>query len=339
MKKLKKFKRYDQGGAVGAGSGDPFSYTDFSDRARNLKKPSEAAEIDDSRERYASTSASGMMNPSLRPGQGRRRDDDAEKPAETASTAKPSVRDSAKDTAQTSFDYPAQRESKRDDYEGGASPTSGSQTFKRAAPKTPKEDTSYKDLENARANRTKPAAPAKPSGPVPAPASSSGQRSGRTEYERELEERKRRLNSEKTPAAPAKSKVPAKIDSEKLPRDTEEEVLRKKPTAMTEQMRKAPTINDLYRGQKSMGDEIGDALKSFRASIRQGNRQGKADALNEQSNPPPFDWRERKKNKGKFVIEHDEYAKGGKVKAYAQGGFVSRGDGCAQRGKTKGRMV
>jgi hypothetical protein len=29
VKKLKKFKRYDEGGAVGAGSGDPFSYTDF----------------------------------------------------------------------------------------------------------------------------------------------------------------------------------------------------------------------------------------------------------------------------------------------------------------------
>lgn len=31
-------------------------------------------------------------------------------------------------------------------------------------------------------------------------------------------------------------------------------------------------------------------------------------------------------------------AKGGAVKKYAKGGMV-RGDGCAQRGKTKGRMV
>jgi len=37
MRKLKKFKRYDEGGAVGAGSGDPFSYTDFSNRARSVK--------------------------------------------------------------------------------------------------------------------------------------------------------------------------------------------------------------------------------------------------------------------------------------------------------------
>ena len=50
MKKLKKFKRYAEGGALGAGEGDPFSYTDFSDRARSLRKPSEAAPIDRSRD-------------------------------------------------------------------------------------------------------------------------------------------------------------------------------------------------------------------------------------------------------------------------------------------------
>ena len=31
--------------------------------------------------------------------------------------------------------------------------------------------------------------------------------------------------------------------------------------------------------------------------------------------------------------------KGGKIPAFKKGGFVGRGDGCAQRGKTKGRMV
>jgi hypothetical protein len=35
----------------------------------------------------------------------------------------------------------------------------------------------------------------------------------------------------------------------------------------------------------------------------------------------------------------DEYAKGGKVSKYAKGGYVSSADGCAQRGKTKGRMI
>ena len=31
--------------------------------------------------------------------------------------------------------------------------------------------------------------------------------------------------------------------------------------------------------------------------------------------------------------------KGGKTKKYAKGGSVTRGDGCAQRGKTKGTMI
>jgi hypothetical protein len=31
--------------------------------------------------------------------------------------------------------------------------------------------------------------------------------------------------------------------------------------------------------------------------------------------------------------------KGGKIPAFKKGGFVGRGDGCAMRGKTKGRMV
>ena len=31
--------------------------------------------------------------------------------------------------------------------------------------------------------------------------------------------------------------------------------------------------------------------------------------------------------------------KGGKVKKYAKGGYVKAADGCAQRGKTRGRMV
>lgn len=32
-------------------------------------------------------------------------------------------------------------------------------------------------------------------------------------------------------------------------------------------------------------------------------------------------------------------AKGGKVKGYAKGGSVTRGDGCCTKGHTKGRMV
>jgi hypothetical protein len=110
-------------------------------------------------------------------------------------------------------------------------------------------------------------------------------------------------SSEKTTnvsSAPSR-KIPAAIDSEKLRKNAEEEVLRKKPTAMTEQMRKAPTIRELYKGQKSMGDEIGDVLKSFRESIRGGLQKGK----------------ERQELKGSTM-----YAKGGKVKKMAMGGIA-----------------
>ena len=100
------------------------------------------------------------------------------------------------------------------------------------------------------------------------------------------------------------NKIPAAIDSEKLLKDSEEDVLRKKPTAMTEQMRKAPTINDLYAGQKSMGEEIGGALKSFRESIRGGLQKGK----------------ERQESKGSTM-----YAKGGNVKRMRYGGEPDSG--------------
>jgi hypothetical protein len=107
------------------------------------------------------------------------------------------------------------------------------------------------------------------------------------------------------------AKVPAKIDSEKLLKDAEEETLRKKPTAMTEQMRKAPTIRELYKGQKSMGDEIGDVLKSFRETIRGGLQKGK----------------ERQESKGSTM-----YAKGGNVKRMRYGGETDMDMGQPMRG-------
>jgi hypothetical protein len=46
-------------------------------------------------------------------------------------------------------------------------------------------------------------------------------------------------------------------------------------------------------------------------------------------------------NIGQPVQQTQQMRRGGKVKAYASGGAVkkSRGDGCAQRGKTRGRFV
>jgi hypothetical protein len=120
---------------------------------------------------------------------------------------------------------------------------------------------------------------------------------------------------ETTSVTPAKSKTPANANYRKLLNDAEQEILsktkaeedalRKKPTAMTEQMRKAPSIRELYKGQKSMGDEIGDALKSFRASIRSGLKVGE----------------ERSKNRN---VEASA-AKGGQVKRMRYGGSPDDG--------------
>ena len=156
MRKLKKFKRYDEGGAVGSGSGDPFSYTDFSNRERNLRKPSEAAEIDRSRDVETASVKPPKVTESKLP--------------EPAKAPTPSGRKEIPPT-------PLTKEEERADYEGGEDATSGGQTFTASKPpkpaagssasgpkpaaKPPKEDTSYRDIENARGARTKPSAPAK----------------------------------------------------------------------------------------------------------------------------------------------------------------------------------
>ena len=56
------------------------------------------------------------------------------------------------------------------------------------------------------------------------------------------------------------------------------------------------------------------------------------------------DTKAEKRRKRKEAGESDTSAeptmrKGGKVKKMAKGGKVTRGDGCAKRGRTKGRMV
>jgi hypothetical protein len=61
----------------------------------------------------------------------------------------------------------------------------------------------------------------------------------------------------------------------KMRKEVEDKIRDSKPGSMTKQMRDAPSISDLYKGQKSMGEEIGDALKSFRASIRGGLKSAK----------------------------------------------------------------
>jgi len=92
----------------------------------------------------------------------------------------------------------------------------------------------------------------------------------------------------------------------------------------------------------SLGLGLNNATQKYQLSNRQstdGNMTN--DSFKNYTNPDAA--------QNEFNYQYDKLskqlgsAKGGKVKAYAKGGVVSsaasRGDGCAQRGKTKGRIV
>ena len=165
MKKLKKFKRFDKGGLtdssgnpvlsgdgtpIGTGGKGAAAYLDSLENEDYSKQKEQGAKNWKSLKNFFEFGERDEPAPieERKPPKAQAPDPAKApaKPAEPAKTEKvesPRVRDSAKDTSETSFDYPTQRgSSNRDDYEGGASPTSGSQTFKAnkpAAPKTPKE--------------------------------------------------------------------------------------------------------------------------------------------------------------------------------------------------------
>lgn len=97
MRKPKKFKRYDEGGAVGAGSGDPFSYTDFSNRERNLRKPSEAAPVEEAK-------PSSVRKPAITES----KLPDAETPAPAKEPAR-AEKEPVKNRGETDFNYEPQK--------------------------------------------------------------------------------------------------------------------------------------------------------------------------------------------------------------------------------------
>ena len=166
MKKLKKFKRFEKGGLtdssgnpVLSGDGTPIStggkgaaaYLDSLENEDYSKQKEQGAKNLESIKNFfmgrrskdeASAPIEERKPPKAEEAKPAKVEPVKAEPAKTEKVESPRVRDSAKDAAETSYDYPTQRDSKRDDYEGSASPTSGGQTFKRstpAAPKTPKE--------------------------------------------------------------------------------------------------------------------------------------------------------------------------------------------------------
>jgi len=110
----------------------------------------------------------------------------------------------------------------------------------------------------------------------------------------------------------------------------EEKILSSKPTALTAQMRNAPTGEQLYAGQQSLSDFLMTPFKS----LREGNEARRKE-----------EEKRRKDIRDRAIARQEEshMAKGGKVakktQAFAKGGFVKKSiDGCAQRGKTRGQM-
>lgn len=110
----------------------------------------------------------------------------------------------------------------------------------------------------------------------------------------------------------------------------EEKILSSKPTALTAQMRNAPTGEQLYAGQQSLSDFLMTPFKSLRESNEARRKEEE---------------KRRKDIRDRAIARQEEshMAKGGKVakktQAFAKGGFVKKSiDGCAQRGKTRGQM-
>ena len=430
MRKLKKFKRFSEGG-LGSSEGESAASiftnkTEFDPERRERamegiknffmgrrSKDEPSAPIEERQPPKKAADEDKATAPAKAPA----------KPEETAPVVKPSVQSTAVNRGETSYDYPTQRDSKRDDYEGSASPTSGGQTFKRAAPKprpaAPKEDTSYRNIENARGARTKPSAPAAEKTPPTTPktrAASPDEIPGtdvKTPYEGEKIDNRglagrqlaqstlgatavgRGLGAgirgamglgrmfESAPRAEGKGtgkfpeekpeitvpRTPAVVRAKpKEPAPAKEQTLAEQMGVReTEPMRRAREAKEKFeaagksakeaadKSSKNAADEVAAEAAKRAASKRQtpDNRRfpnkgsattgrpkasGEVKATGNKFNKPVGEKRGPKTDE---VLEREGLSakKGGKIPAFKKGGFVSRGDGCAQRGKTKGRMM
>jgi len=397
VKKPKKFKRYAEGGALGAGEGDPFSYTDFSNRERNLRKPSEAAPIEEAKPYRVSKPEVQETKPSWS-GAG---DSDAVKPEKTE-------KEPAKDRGETDFNYEPQRPYNQALEDAKEQGRRARDAFKPAKPAAGSSSSSGSKP------TAKPPKPAESSKPSYVGAGDSDD-SVETKKKNELE-RLKRVGSgavEQTMMGPVEtvalgvSKLPAmfragisalrnrgtgKFPEEKpeisVPRTPAVERVKEakiegppasaaapKPKTPAEQMglretepmRRAREAKEQFeaagkgakdaadRASKKASDEVAAEAAKRAASKRQtpDNRRfpnkgsatssrpkasGEFKATNNKFDRPVGEKRGPKTDE---VLEREglPIKKGGKIPAFKKGGLVSRGDGCAQRGKTKCRMV
>jgi len=147
--------------------------------------------------------------------------------------------------------------------------------------------------------------------------------------------------------APGTSFAPDEIQEAMSRTRMERQRQRNRPnTRMTATPSPADALNQRELDRIALGNQLGDIMKggdiqppaerSFleRLGLRRTNETG-------EGRPSTGDFREDLRQLGKSL----GFKKGGKVKKMAKGGAVKapsasrRGDGCAARGKTKGRMV
>jgi len=147
--------------------------------------------------------------------------------------------------------------------------------------------------------------------------------------------------------APGTSFAPNEIQEAMSRTRMERQRQRNRPnTRMTATPSPADALNQRELDRIALGNQLGDIMKggdiqppaerSFleRLGLRRTNETG-------EGRPSTGDFREDLRQLGKSL----GFKKGGKVKKMAKGGAVKapsasrRGDGCAARGKTKGRMV
>jgi len=164
-------------------------------------------------------------------------------------------------------------------------------------------------------------ASAKEGPPEPLRVKTSAERKGLKETPSMERMRKAKEAAKEGPPAPAKTKTPA-------------EEMGLSETSAMEKSRKA------NEGPPDLGAR----------SRRVAAAQKRSDAIPAKDRDPGFmkeyiagraDKRNRIKDLPNDGLSAERYAnkKGGKIPAFKKGGLVGRGDGCAMRGKTKGRMV
>jgi len=405
VRKLKKFKRYAEGGALGAGEGDPFSYTDFSNRERNLRKPSEAAPIEE-RDTSRKTPEPPKEERLTQPEPAKAGTERVQKPAVTTTDTTP------KDRGETDFNYEPQRpynQALEDAKEQGRRARDAFKPAKPAAAKSEKDVKYSGDAINVSSGASgfkfpdKSPAKTKSAGPEDIPGTDvktpykgetidnsnlpakqfaqsmlgatavgrvvSPAIRGAAMVGRMLESpRAEGKGTGKFPESETKeaATAAAKQREEALAKSRErQEALSKKANEDIANYRAAQEqaksgTKEAPKAKPTADNEVAqEAAKRAAASrprVTPKRQEDSAKFGGGKGTPSKVKARAEMKPTGKKfdkpvgekegptvdkVLESKGLAakKGGKIPAFKKGGLVSRGDGCAQRGKTKCRMV